>query len=157
MKEKHTIRPSDLTNWLCALIILVLLVLMFMPFWNFDGQSVSVNSYIWFPEDHGALNSYFTASLGSSVYVNDVAFAPVFTFVMGAIFVALQAFFRRVPFAPVGAIVVGLVGMSGYLSSDVLRLGSSWGLHLAVCIIMLVVGVISLLLWIAEFIKRISK
>jgi len=50
-------------NLICALLMIILLVLHFAPFWTYgeNGETASIQGYVWFPTDHGALEKYIQA------------------------------------------------------------------------------------------------
>ena len=58
MKDTFSIQRDNLPHFIGALAMLLVLVLLFTPFWRFDGQSASINAYVWNPGDQKALETY---------------------------------------------------------------------------------------------------
>lgn len=129
---------SKICNITCILLMGILLILHFMPFWSYDGMSTSIQSYVWFPTDHAELESYIAGQLGEEYSINSIILMPVIiiiTTVAGMVLCILKSdniFVGSVPF------VCGLVGVWGYLSKAAFRLGTNWCLHLVVCIALVI-------------------
>lgn len=105
---------DTMPNYLSALVMAVIVVMLFTPFWHFGegeaAQAVSINSYVWFPSDNTQVESYFQEALGEKPDINSVIVAPILLLVFGVlgalvcIMKADQPFAAIFPaFAPCGA------------------------------------------------------
>lgn len=143
--HKPSVNISAL-NILCAVLALALLILQFTPFWHFEGedeQSSSIQSYVWFPDSHKELDGYLSDEIGANYTINDVVTMPALVLVLGAVGIVLclvKSDKWPVSLLPAAC---GAVGVWGYLTGAAFRLGSGWGLHLALCIALLVIGALS--------------
>lgn len=136
---------SKICNIIGIILMGALLVLHFMPFWSYDGMATSIQSYVWFPTDHAALESYISGQIGGSYSINSIVLMPVIvlvTIVIGIIMCIIMSDNLLVGLLPLGC---GLVGIWGYLSKAAFQLGTNWSLHLIICIIMVVVAALRML------------
>lgn len=127
-------------NFICAVLMLILLVLQFSPFWYHTEGSTSIQGYVWFPTDNTAVDSIMKENVSSDFQVGDIIGMPIAVLLLGAAGVVCCIWKNTnilVTLLPIGC---GLVGMFGYLGNAAFRLGANWGLHLIVCIAMVAVG-----------------
>ena len=129
---------STAFNYLSALMMLAVVVLLFTPFWHFGegeaAQAVSINSYVWFPGDHAELEVYFQNALGEKTDINQIIVSPILLLVFGAlgtVICTLKADNKAVFLLP---LAVGIAGICGFATVPALRLGSTWILMLILCI-----------------------
>lgn len=146
MTKKSTFSTSVL-NVVCAVLMLILLVLQFLPFWSYGDPSVSVSiqEYIWFPGDHTGLDKELTALVSADYSINDVLLMPILTLVLGAVGIVMCLFKSsnsRISLLPTAC---GLVGAFGYLTGAAFQVGSGWALHLVVCLLLVCAGLACLL------------
>ena len=141
MKLSFSLNRTSGLNYACAAVMLLMVVLLFVPFWNTGEQTVSINSYVWMPSGQTKLEAYFADALGEKVDINSVVTAPVLLLVLGVLGAALSIFKGQSAFGSLLGIPFGIVGIWGYATCPVLRLGSLWGLHLALCIAALALSV----------------
>lgn len=127
---------SRIFNIICIVLMGVLLVLHFMPFWSYDGMSTSIQSYIWFPTDHAALESYLSGQVGGAYSINSILLMPIIVLVTTVVGIILNIAMSDNLFVSLVPLGCGLVGIWGYLSKAAFQLGTNWGLHLAVCVAM---------------------
>ena len=76
-------------NIITIILMGVLLVLHFLPFWSYDGISTSIQSYVWFPTDHAPLESYIAGQVGGDYQINDIVLMPILVLVMTVIGIIL--------------------------------------------------------------------
>jgi len=140
------IKSRKMLSALCALLMLVLLILQFMPFWQYGEETnlaSSMQSYIWFPNDHKELTSYIESHI-DDYNINQILLLPIITLVAGACGIVLCLIRGDHPAVHLFPAVCGVVGIWGYLSSPVYQLGSNWMLHLVVCIALTAVAAYAL-------------
>lgn len=134
-------------SYICAALMLLLLVLQFMPFWHYGEQgelSASINAYIWLPMDHNDLTDYLTASIGDDYVINQILFMPIVTLILEACGIPFCLFKSKHPASLLFPAACGFAGVWGYLTKPAFRLGANWGVHLALCIAMLLVAACAL-------------
>lgn len=139
---------TKLFNILCAVVMAVLLVLEFTPYWHYgegeEAASASINAYIWMPSDQGDLINYFGDALGEKPDINNEIGTPILILVLSLLGVVLCCVKPALPLSSLCGAVLGISGLMGYLGSAVLKLGSLWGLHLGLCIAALALGALGL-------------
>lgn len=127
---------SRIFNIISIVLMGALLVLHFMPFWSYDGMSTSIQSYVWFPTDHAALETYIAGQVGGEYSINSIILMPIIVLVTTVAGMILNIMFNDNLFVSLVPLGCGLVGVWGYLSKAAFRLGGNWSLHLIVCIAM---------------------
>ncbi|MBR5547182.1 MAG: hypothetical protein IKU70_09435 [Clostridia bacterium] len=128
-------------NVICAVLMAILLVLQFVPFWHYGeaGESCSISGYIWFPSDHKELESWLI-SQAEDHDLNSFVGMPILVLVLsvvGSIFCLLKADQNWVGLFPLAC---GAAGAVAYLTIPALRLGVGWTWHLLLCIVLAVLG-----------------
>lgn len=129
-------------NILCAILMLVLLVLQFLPFWSYGDPtvSVSIQEYIWFPSDHTGLDKELTSLVSADYSINDVLLMPILTLVLGAVGIVMCIFKSSNSYMSLIPTGCGLVGAFGYLTGAAFQVGSGWMLHCVVCLLLVCAG-----------------
>lgn len=136
------------TKWIgiaLSVIMLTLVVLQFMPFWRYQGESLSIAGYIWRPYEHSEFTSLFKSYFGKSFKVSLFFALPMaITLIanaIGTVLFFLKQDSKVVYLLPVASAIIGIYG---FLSTPAYQLGSSWIVHLILNILMLITGVLGL-------------
>lgn len=80
---KIQITSTKIINWICMLMILVMIVLLFTPYFTYETKEknpetgkreevtkvISINDYVWFPRDHKDMTAQFE-DLYEDIYGN---------------------------------------------------------------------------------------
>ena len=137
-----------LRNGLCALLMIVLLVLQFVPYWYYapENGSCSISGYVWFPTDHKELESWISAQ-AEGYDLNGFVGAALLVFFSAAVGTVFSLFQRKNGWPAVLTTVCGAVSLCVYLFNAAFRLGSFRLLHVLVCAAVLALGVYSLVEW----------
>ncbi len=135
---------AKIFNIITIILMGVLLVLHFMPFWSYDGISTSIQSYIWFPTDHAPLESYIAGQVGSDYQINDILLMPILVLLLTVIGIILCIAKSDITFVSLIPLACGLVGVWGYLFQPAFQLGTNWVLHLLVCVAMIATSALSM-------------
>lgn len=150
----NTDKTKRICCYICAVLMLLLLVLQFMPFWHYGEQgelSASINAYIWLPSEYKDLTKHLTAAIGEDYSINQVLIMPIVTLILEVCGIGFCLARRDHTITRVFPAACGLVGIWGYLAEPAFRLGANWGVHLIVCIAMLLVSAYSLYLQHKEY------
>ena len=132
-------------NVIAAILMVVLLILQFTPFWQYgENQTASVQGYIWFPSDHQELETYFLDTTGISYDVNAVLMPPILMLIVGVIGVVLCLSRSDAAWTAVCPIACGGLTLWGFLTNAVLRLGCTWLLQLLIGSMLLLIGCLML-------------
>ena len=141
VSHKHT----SLLHVCCAALMALLLVLQFLPFWSCETQTVSILGYICEPLEFGDI----TVAIGDAVpdfVVNNIVLQPVLIFLLSLAGTVCCLIWRKNPLTALIPAACGLIGIWSFSTNPALQLGSNWGLHLLVCILILAAAVISVIL-----------
>ena len=156
---------SRIFNYICALLMLVLLVTQFLPFWTChcakkcgeEGKELSVSSYVWFPKDHAKGITKDFDELISKFELNDVILTPVVILVcsvLGIFFCIIKA---KNPLMGIFPFLAGLAGTFGYLTNPVLKAGMNWQIHLIASIAVLAASLVVLSKVVVNIVQKAKK
>ena len=130
-----------------AIVILALLVMQFLPFWTTEKETVSINDYLWMPNEHKSVTKLFKAELDDKKFDPiKIVLWPVLTLVLGVAGIILCLIKKDTLLPYLMTILCGLAGMLTYLTNPVYQWGANWIVHLIVAIVVLVAGVAGLVL-----------
>ena len=103
-----------------AIVILALLVMQFLPFWTTEKETVSINDYLWLPNEHKSVTKLFKAELDDKKFDPiKIVLWPVLTLVLGVAGIIL-CFIKKDTLLPyLMTILCGLAGMLTYLTNPV--------------------------------------
>ena len=144
-KTNHSVK---FVNTACAALMLLLFACQLLPFWSAEGESASIQGYIWFPHHYNGLSSFFKAEAGLTV--NDIILMPIIVAVVGLLgaFLCLRKSDRV--WTAICPAVCGLAGMIGYLTQPVFRMGNLWWLHLLLSVAIVAAAVGLVVCWIKQ-------
>lgn len=142
----------EFCNVICAVLLAVLLVFQFVPFWNIgeETENVSIGSYIWFPEDHKDVKSYLSEQTGEDCSADNLLAMPMIVLFAGIAGIILGFVKRESILGSLVAALVGGAGMWGYLAKPAFQLGANWQLHLAISALVLIAAVIGIVFGVKE-------
>lgn len=132
-------------SMITAVLTLAVSVMMFLPFWHFEEQSISINSYVWKPSEHTDFERSLAEELGHKPDVNQIVRMPALMFLPEWIGIALCLIMRTSAWQMICTLPFGVFGVIGFLSSDALRLGSTWRLMMILCFAIIIADLIDLL------------
>lgn len=131
-------------NYVCAGLTLILLMLQFTPFWNYNGQSASINGYVWLNPGDTEIASWFTSQLGTSVNINSVVISSVLVLLLGAAGAVLCVMKSHINLMALLPAAASLCGIYAFALKPVFRLGSTWIIQLVLCIAILAVSILTI-------------
>lgn len=134
---------TKIVHYVCAALLLVLLVMQFTPFWHIpeSGEAVSIGGYIWFPTEHTDLTSYLQETISEDFLVNNVLIPCILMLVLSAFGIVLCVIKAGDLLPSLFPAACGLSGIIGFLAKPALRLGSGWVWMLLISIVLLAGGV----------------
>ena len=131
------------TCWICAVLLLVLIVLQFIPFWHYGEpeKATSINGYVWMPTDHTDLEKWLASEAeGANVTAGHLVLMPLLVLVLGVAAIILCFVQSDNVYSLLAPGVAGCIGAIGYLKEAALHLGSNWGIHLTLCIVIVLLA-----------------
>ncbi len=138
---------TSICNLIAALMLVILLVLHFTPFWQYGENqelSTSIQGYIWFPTDNNTLTKHISEAIAEDHSVDSILMMPILVIVLGAVGAVLCLAKNDQWWTGIFPVACGCVGAWGYLSKAAFQLGTNWVLHLIVCIVLIAVGAATL-------------
>lgn len=145
-------KMSKIFKWIgIALMAVLLLLQTVVPFWSVG----SIQEFLWFIADKKAMDAEFAPLFGDVKYLlNEVVLMPVVVLVGTVAGIAVSLLKKHV-FTALFPIICGGVGAWGYITNPGFQIGYLWGLHLAVCILLFLVGAAQLVFGLME--KRAER
>lgn len=140
----RSLRPI---KYLCALLLLVMIATQFLPFWSVEGQSVSISSYVWVPENYKSLTAGLRDQVGNEDFTaGDLVLTNlgIMLLSIAGIVFCLSAADKFWPLLISAA--AGLVAIFGYSSQTALHFGGYWGMHLIPAALVLALSVCGVVL-----------
>ena len=139
----HRIKPmraAQRRSLICALMLLVMLVCQFLPYWSDgEGMRLSVQTYIWFPDYHQDLTKILEPLVDKFPCNHVVAVSlPLMFLCSVGLFVCLKKAGSRS--GGILAILTGGCGLLAYLLDPVMRAGAGLWLHIAVLALIVLSG-----------------
>jgi len=157
--EKTLKNPKVICSFVCALIMLAILVMMFVPYWSYTGldedtfepvdRTTSINGYLWFPTDHSELEDAFNeGNTGADIDANTIALPIGMQILFGAFGLVVCLWKPKVTAAAALSIACGIFGVYGYAFVSALRMTSAalWIVNLALAVLAIVAGVVRIIL-----------
>ncbi len=155
--KKNTVSYARIFNYVCVVLMLLLLVTQFLPFWNCAGCEdgmASVSDYVWFPNRHKDITNNIMKDLyGKTFVVSQVVNAPLlilFGCVLGIILCIKNA---HKPLTAIIPLIVGGAGVIGYLTTPGLQVGQNWIVHVIAAALVMVCALVSL----SELVVKLAK
>jgi len=137
-------KKISVCNLICAILMGVMLILQFVPFWESTDGSVSINSFVWLSYAHGDLERSLAAAVGESFSLNKLVVAPIFQTVTALVGIIVCLKWNDSSLSSLLPAACGVLGICGYLMIPAMQLGNMWILHLLVSAAMLVTAVVSI-------------
>lgn len=150
-------KVTSICNYICAGLMLLLLLLQFTPFWKYGSEKISIQSYVWFPTSHTDLTSYLAEKLGESYAIEQIISMPIWTLVLGVCGLVLCLIWHQKFLCALIPAACGAIGIWGYMTKSAFQLGTNWGLHLAVCVIMLLTAAFAFVINLKELKRMICS
>ena len=141
------ISPSVMAGIAASVLMLVLVILHFIPYWHYQGESVSLAGYLWRPYEHTAFTTVFRSYFGKGFKVSLLFALPLaLTLVVnavGTVLCTLMSTHRVVWLVPIAS---GILGLYAFLCHPAYRLSGLWLPHVILYALVLALGILGLLL-----------
>lgn len=140
----NTIQTSHIKryNAFCVLLLAILVVLQFVPFWELNGEQVSIGGYVWLPTEHTELTAYFADKITPKFKVDSLVFSSLLQLVVPVVGIILFLYNRESIFVPCCTAAAGAGGVWSYLCKPAFRFGMNWQMHFGFAALLLAVALI---------------
>ena len=135
--------PVKTVNWICALLMALLLILHVTPFWSVEGEGISLLDYWCFPDDHSNLTSWLDDSLGG-FDISEIVFWILFIVIFCVVGIYVGIKNREKVMGHLVPAGIGFLGILFCICEPAFRMGQVWVLHLILYLALLVLPAISL-------------
>lgn len=152
---KKKLSVGQICCFVCAVLLLALVVCQFMPFWIAEEESASIQAYVWFPQENKDVGNMLTKAV--DVNLNDLVLMPIIVLVSGVVGAIFCAAMQKKVWAAICPLACGIAGIYGYLTQPAFQLGSMWIVHLLLSIVILLLGIIIGAFWVKDFAKKLRK
>ena len=148
MKLKLT--STRIINWISVLLILVMVVLLFTPYWTYetkekvDGKrvtvekTISINEYVWFPKEHKDMTKEFEdlypeppkkateeeIAKMPKFWINDLVLMPALVLLVGVVVGIISLWYPDTVFSALLALALGGLGTYSYITRPEFWLGN---------------------------------
>jgi len=136
--------PFQVRNLICVIALAILFITQFLPFWDLNGQSISIGSYIWFPLDHPELTAFFEQTVGAGYTIDSMVLPSALHLLLPVIGCCLYFKDKENKFTGILSLCAGLAGLFAYLLVPAYRLGA-WMAPFAGSIFAAVAGILPVL------------
>lgn len=163
---------TKIINWICVLLILVMVVLLFTPYWTYTAKEknpdtgkredvvkeISINDYVWFPGNHKNMTKEFQKLYEekSDFWINDLVLAPVLVLLLGTVVGVISLWYANIPLSAILALVLGGLSTHSYLTRPEFGLGNPT-VHIIISAITGVVGLVGVVWFIVKQILKRKK
>lgn len=143
-------KSLSITTWIgiaVSVLMLVLVVLQFLPYWSYQGESASIAGYVWRPHKYGTFTDLFKSYFGKKFRITLMFGLPMALTLaanlVGSVLCILKA---SKPAAFLVPAVSGILGIYGLLTQQPYRLGGLWLPSLILYALVLVLGIVGIVL-----------
>ena len=131
-------KKTKIFDYVCIAVMLGVVVVQFLPFWFYEGQSTSTQMYIWFPDKCKTLTKLLKEILGKDYNINHVVLGPAALLIAPVVACVLYVIKPKNYFIRILPVVAAVIGLWMYLSHPVFALGSYYAIHLISIVIYIV-------------------
>lgn len=130
-------------NFCKAGIMAIFIILMFIPYWEYNGATTSINGFVW-SKNYDAFLPYFRQA-AEGFTPNLAIVGPMLFLILSGIGIALCIVKRNTHFTSIYTILLSLFGVVMYISNPVLPLGNIYILHLILMIVFFALAVFTMI------------
>lgn len=152
-KEKNTITRT--INYVCIVMMLVMLAMQFVPYWQVQDETTSVAEYGWLPEHFKALTKHFKTLLDNKSFDARNAGTLSGFMLAGAV---LYTFFgiknARKEWPLLIPVALSAFGLFSYFMFPEFKESVAWSSHIAVYTATFVIAILPFILLIARKLRK---
>ena len=147
-------RLLKVINIVCAVLMLALIVLQFLPFWTVGDNTLSAQKFTWFCTHNTDVNKFFKAEFGDVYSLNTTILPTLGILVFGGLGVVFSLLKASKSINWLWAFLCGgLSCVIGYLTTPTYQLGSNWIVHVIIGAVVTLLSIVLLIRWIQDVIR----
>lgn len=143
-------KTIPITTWIAiavSVLMLVLVVLQFLPYWSYQGESVSIAGYVWRPHEHSTFTDLFKSYFGKKFRITLMFGLPMaLTLAANLVGCVLCTVKSSKPAAYLAPVASGILGVYVLLTAQPYRLSGLWLPSLILYALVLILGFVGILL-----------
>ncbi len=143
-------KPISRTQWLgiaASVLMLVLFVMHFLPYWRYQGASVSIAGYVIRPYEYATFTNLFRSYFGKKFRITLLFGLPMLLSMagslIGSVLCVLKSGKAAVYLVPMAC---GALGLCGLLINQPYKLGGMWLPMLILFALVLILGIVGMIL-----------
>lgn len=127
----------------CIVLCACAFILQFLPFWSHNGETSSINGYIWLPftDEHKDLGNWINSQTATPFKIDDILLFPSISMVASAASVILLIVNAKSKRAFALPLICALAGICAYNKPASLFLSNLWPVHMAISVLLLVASI----------------
>lgn len=126
----------------CAVLMLAVLVLQYMPYWSFSTDSSSIADYIWWPDHHKALTKELRGILGRDFEVRLIVPMPLIVLLTGILGMTVCVLKPGKVGSFILPLIAGATAVIGFLAVPAFSLGSTYIVQIVASGLLVVTAII---------------
>lgn len=138
---------TKIFNWVCVVLMGLIIVLQMLPFWKYDASlpGVAIQQYVWLIPDNMDVQEYLApyVVVNGKHFINSVIGMPLLVLASGLVGIVLNLRNNNV-YTTLLPLFCGAIGVWGYLALPAFQLGTAWVLHLIVCIALIAAAAVKI-------------
>jgi len=146
--------PIKTINIVCVLLMTVLVLMQFLPFWTVEGETISVMHYMGFPDEHNNLTSWLDDTVAGGFAINNLVGWFFFTVALSIVGAVLCIKNWDKPLAGLLPGICGVVGIAYCVSEPAFRLGQTWVVQLLLYILLLALAACDIVVLVKKIAAR---
>lgn len=138
---KNVNKVAKICCIVCAVLMLAVLVLQYMPYWSFDTDSSSIADYLWWPDHHKALTKELRGILGRDFEVRLIAPMPLIVLLAGILGMIVCVWKPGKVGSFIFPLIAGATAVIGFLTVPAFSLGSTYIVQIVVSALLIITAI----------------
>lgn len=143
-------KTCSVTTWIgisVSALMLILVVLQFLPYWSYQGETVSLAGFVWRPYAHSTFTSLFRSYFGKQFRITLLFGLPMaLTLIANLVGSVLCVVRSAQPAAYYVPTICGALGIYALLTKEPYRLSGLWLPNLILYALVLILGIAGVIL-----------
>ena len=144
---KKSLSPTQWVGLAVSGLMLAVFVMHLLPYWSYQGQSVSIAGYVIRPYEHSTFTELFRSYFGKKYRITLLFGLPMVLSMVGSLLGSVLCVIRCRKWASyLVPVACGLLGIYGLLAGQPYRLSGMWLPMVILHALVLIVGIVGMIL-----------